>query len=183
MPVGSFFLTLSLPLVWGGFADDLWRRMGIRRELILLLLGALLFLRLAAGGMPVVATALAALPAALALVRPPAGRMRRLGFLLVLAALAAMGAIEMACLPFVGLDPVIWAPVTLGLLAGVWGAGPVSAFGMGALAGLAAFLLPLGPEAPAADAFQLVWGSALLGGWAGLAVERALRAAKRPVSA
>lgn len=180
MPVGSFALALSLPLVWGGFADHLWERLGVRRDLILVALGVLLVLRVGAGGVVGVRTAMAALPAALALFRPPAGRVRRLGFLLVLCLLALTADVEMASLAFVGLDPTVLAPVTIGVLAGLWAADAVSAFGMGALAGLVAYMLPLGPEAAPADAFQMVWGAALVGGWAGLAVERALTFTRRP---
>lgn len=183
MPVGSFALALSLPLVWGGFADPLWKRIGVRREYIVAVLALLLGVRLALGGVDAVTTVMAAMPAALALFRPPTGRLRRVGFLLILCLLGAMGAIEMASLAFMGMDPVIWAPVTIGVLAGLWAADAVSAFGMGALSALVALLLPLGPEAAPADPFQFVWGAALVGGWVGLAVERALSVARSPNAA
>lgn len=179
MPIGSFALVLSLPLVWAGFADAVWRRRGLSRTGVLVALSLILAAHAALGRFPAVNGMLAALPAAVSLAFPPAVRLRQLGFLAGLLLLAALGSLELGSLALMGLDGQVGAVLTLGVLAGVLSVDAPSASALGFLGGFLALMLPAGDFQASADPFQLVWGSGLVGGWAGLLVERGVRVRRR----
>lgn len=178
MPMGSFLLLVTLPLVWGGFADRPLADAGIGRREATLALTLLLALRWSMGGTALVSAALAGLPVAASLVFPPHLRLRRAGALALPLVLAAATLIDVSSLT-AGPDPSLILPLTIGALSAALTTDGTSAFFLAAEGGLVAGILPGSPVPGVEGTFQVVWSSCLLGGWMGLAVESGLRATKR----
>lgn len=178
MPVGSFALALSLPLVWGGWADGLLARLSVSKSIVLALLGTILGLHALLGHWGLTNSVLTALPAALALAFPARTRMGQFGFLTGLVLLSGLGSLELQALPLSGLDPQVGAAVTIAFLSGCLTKDAISAFALAVLSAVLCLFLPATDPSGGIATFQLVWGAGVAALWWGLVVEFILRAAR-----